>query len=272
MVNKSKSINHPDPVMEAAAIAFERDGFCLAPPLVPAELIQRVIPRIDAVMFGEYETGVGPLWDTGLDGSSQNASRIRKIDQAHLCDRTIFEFVTHSAIGHWAAAILGAQTVQLWALQMLYKPPGGSAAGNIGWHQDWQYWKTWWEDGSEVFTAWVAVSDVSAETGPMRFVRGSHSWGLRDQGDFFSTDHDLQRQQIGLPDGAKWEEVPAILPPGGVSFHHRYTYHASGPNISLWPRRSFALHLRTEKSKPLPGATDYYVSHLNNQEICPILC
>ena len=33
---------------------------------------------------------------------------------------------------------------------------------NIGWHQDRTYWQEW-DDGSELFTAWIALSDVTAE-------------------------------------------------------------------------------------------------------------
>ena len=34
-----------------------------------------------------------------------------------------------------------------------------------------------WEEGSELLTAWIALTDVTERSGPMRFVRGSHRWG-----------------------------------------------------------------------------------------------
>lgn len=283
---------------------YRRDGFYLAPPIIPSDLIARVTESMDRVMAGEYETGEPPRrsWNPGDD-----PKRIRKIDQAHLSDRTIYELASHPEIGRWASALLGAERVQLWASQMLYKPPagqggtggsgggggqggsdgsrgsggpgdgggqGGSSGssvvvtGNVGWHQDKQYWK--FLDG-ELFTAWVAVSDVTEESGPMRFLRGSHRWGLLDSGDFFGHDHEAQRKGIPVPEGEAWDEVEAVLPPGAVSYHDRHTYHASGPNVSNAPRRSFAFHLRTEHARPVEGRDDYYVQHLDDPAYCPVL-
>lgn len=268
---------------------YRRDGFYLSPPILPDDLIDRVTASMDRVMAGDYETGEPPrrAWNPGDD-----PKRIRKIDQAHLSDRTIYELASHPEIGRWAAALLGASRVQLWASQMLYKPPvgpdspdssdgsvgpvgpggsgnpGGGVTGNVGWHQDKQYWK--FMEG-ELFTAWVAVSDVTKESGPMRFLRGSHRWGLLDSGDFFGHDHEAQRKDIPVPEGETWDEVEAVLPPGAVSFHDRHTYHASGPNVSDAPRRSFAFHLRTENARPVEGRNDYYVQHLDDPAYCPVL-
>ncbi|MBM3276888.1 MAG: phytanoyl-CoA dioxygenase family protein [Candidatus Handelsmanbacteria bacterium] len=254
-------------IMQAARTQFQRDGYCVAPPLIEPELLARVIPRMDAVMQGEYETGATPLahWKPG-----DSPTKIRKIDQPHLSDRTIRQLVTHPEVGRWAAMITAARRIQVWAVQMLYKPPGGDEAGNIGWHQDRQYW-SYWQEGSEVFTAWVAVSEVGADSGPMCFVPGSHHWGFLGRGDFFGTDHDAQRSGIPVPAGQTWREVPALMAPGAVSCHHALTYHGSGPNGSAQPRRSFALHMRTENARPVPGATDYYVSHLNDLNMCPVI-
>ncbi len=255
----------PARVPPDAGERYRRDGFYFSPPIIRANLIERVSASMDAVMAGEYETGEPPRrsWNPGDD-----PKRIRKIDQAHLSDRTIYELASHPAIGRWAAALLGAKRVQLWASQMLYKPPGGEVSGNVGWHQDKQYWR--YLDG-ELFTAWVAVSDVTGVSGPMRFLRGSHRWGLLESGDFFGHDHEAQQKDIPVPEGERWEEVEAVLPPGAVSFHDRHTYHASGPNTSDGPRRSFAFHLRTENARPVEGRTDYYVQHLDDPAYCPVL-
>lgn len=248
---------------------YEREGFCLGAQAVPEQIVERAVPRMDAVMRGEYSTGIAPaaMWKPGDDPTV-----LRKIDQAHLCDPALREAVSHPALGVLAAQITGASMVQVWAVQLLHKPPHTArnfTGGNVGWHQDWQYWQSWWQPGSEVFTAWLAMSDVRAESGPMRFVPGSHHWGFLNEGNFF--DGDFTREEIAVPAGQEWREVPAVLPPGGVSFHHAYTYHGSGPNLSNWPRRSFAIHLRTEKSAPAPGGPHPYVKHLDNEEICPVI-
>ncbi len=249
---------------------YGRDGFFIvSEPIVPTDLVERALTHMDAVMHCEYETGVPPTGRKWHPGDDELV--IRKIDQPHLCDRTIMELFTYPAIGQWAARLTGAKMVQLWAAQLLYKPPGGEASGNVGWHQDKQYW-TYWEE-SEVFTAWVALSNVTEESGAMRFVRGSHTWGgLIEGGDFYSSNHEAQREAITVPPGHEWEEVPVVLSPGGISFHHRHTFHGSGPNVASWPRCSFAMHLRTENSRPIPGIEkDVFTNKLGDHDVCPIL-
>ena len=250
---------------------YQRDGFFLAPPVIPQELIERVIPRMDAVIAGEYETGRGPHARHFPDDAPPE--KLRKIDQPHLCDRTIREVIAHPELGRWAAEITGARRIQAWAVQLLVKPPGGTKAGTVGIHQDRQYW-SYWNDPQHVFTAWLAISDVRIESGPMIFARGSHRWGFLNQGDFFGEDVDAQRAEIAIPEGAVWEEVPAILPPGAVSFHHALTFHGSRPNMSDTPRRSFAVHLRTEGAHPVtPSGSDpdYYITRLNDEYEAPVL-
>ncbi len=229
----------------AAAAQYERDGFFIAPPVIPAELLARVRPRIAAVYAGEYETGLAPAGNP--QGSKEPPTSLVKIDNAHRSDRTILELISHPAIGRWAAAITGAKMIQVFASQMLIKPPGGRDTGSVGWHQDQEYWEPALE--GELFTAWVAISDVTAASGPMRFVHGSHHWGLLKAGDFFSGKLDALKQRIQeKSDGHAWRESAAVLAPGAVSFHHRLTVHGSGPNVAAEPRVSFAIHLRTEKS------------------------
>jgi len=261
--------------MAVAAISeargmFERDGFFLHPePLFPEERLQRASQGMDALRSGQYETGVPPqpsYWNPGDD-----PNKLCKIEMPQVASRAIMELLRHSALGELAAAVTGAEWVQLWWVQLLLKPPARpeGAATNIGWHQDRHYWQVW-EEGSELFTAWIALSDVTLEAGPMRFVRGSHRWGLQ-QSDFYGQDHEAQRQGIQVPPGHNWEEVPALLPPGGVSFHHNLTYHGSGPNRSPAPRRSFAVHLRTERSRPVDDARKGLTQFIDDPEYCPVI-
>ena len=265
---------------EKFAELYRQNGFVVAAPVMPAELLRRVNTAFDDVMAGNYETGKAPLdswWNAETDDPNK---KLRKIDQPHLANNTIREFITHPAFGRTIAEITGANMVQAWVIQLLNKPPGGSAQGTVGWHQDQQYWTNWWTPDSEVFTAWIAVSDVAEESGPVCFVPGSQRWGLMSGGDFFATALDDQKaEQIKVPDGENWTESLATMPAGAFSLHHKYTYHGSRPNVSNKVRRSFAVHLRTDKSTATPGrgmnASDShnydYVSYLNDESVCPIL-
>src|SRR4029079_4628000 len=162
---------------------YELDGFITTDRLMEAELIEETIPHMDAVIAADYETGIAPhmrKWDPGDD-----EARLRKIDQPQLSDRTIQRLIASPSIGRAAAELTGASMVQVWGVQLLYKPAGGGAAGNVGWHQDQQYWLRWWTPDSEIFTCWLALSEVTEEAGAMRFVPGSHrSVLLADRGSY----------------------------------------------------------------------------------------
>ncbi|MCE9613537.1 MAG: phytanoyl-CoA dioxygenase family protein [Lentisphaerae bacterium] len=239
----------------AARAAYAENGFHLAPACgLPADAIARAVTGMDAVRAGRYDTGVPPepsSWKPGDD-----PRRLCKIEMPQVANRAIYDLLLHPALGQLAAALTGARLVQVWWVQLLYKPAGDAGQAihtNIGWHQDRTYWQEW-EDDSQLFTAWIALSDVTADAGPMRFVRGSHRWGTLKESDFMAQDHAAQLAQMNLPAGARWEEVPAILPPGGVSVHNDLTIHGSGPNLSQGPRRSVAVHLRTENAHPRDAA------------------
>jgi hypothetical protein len=112
-----------------------------------------------------------------------------------------------------------------------------------------------WSDTSEILTAWIALSDVTDEDGPMRFVTGSQQWGLLGQGaadgnNFYGQELAAQRATLEqtLPSGAHWVEAAVTLPLGGVSFHDDFTIHGSGPNHGASLRRSLACHMRTGRS------------------------
>lgn len=254
---------------EAAAL-YERDGFYrYTAPVLSPELLERAAHGLDAVRDGNYETGQAPEgrgWNPGDD-----ARALVKLEQPQLSSLALREAIASSTLGEVAAAATGAQKVQVWWVQGLIKPgtgPDGGASTKVGWHQDQFYWDAW-EEGSELFTAWLALSDVSPQDGPMVFVPGSHKWGLLAGGDFFGQDQDALKQAIAIPEGEQWREELDVLPCGGVSFHHRLLFHGSHQNISHSPRRSLAIHLRTENSRPRSGT--WVEKYLSDPNICPIL-
>ena len=79
----------------------------------------------------------------------------------------------------------------------------------------------------------------------------------------------MQRQEIESQD-RMWQEVRNLLPAGGVSFHDRLTFHGSKANYSGRPRRSLAIHMRTENSAPI-SETNLLTSYLEDPDVCPMV-
>ncbi len=245
---------------------YARDGFCLLPDdAIADELVQRAQEGLLEVRDGHFDTGVPPATHPGYD-----AGKLCKIDGAHLANKALYALLTQSQLGARIAALTGSQMVQVWASQLLIKPPGSATAGHVGWHQDRQYWSFWQEDEG-LFTAWIALSDVGEESGPMCFVPGSQRWGFLNQGNFFGSDQQALRAAIDMPAGESWREVPAIMRAGGVSLHHGLTFHGSYANTSDQPRLSFVAHLRDERAQRVPGDEGYYVSHLDEPQYSPVI-
>lgn len=223
---------------EADVRFYQKNGYWIGPKVVPDELIQRMHAHMDAVFAGDYETGREPVryWHPG-----DSPAAVRKIDFAWWADETIRELAFSEQIGAIAATLAQTPAVRLWHDQLLYKPPSGDEAGNVGWHQDYQYWQC--TKPADMLTAWVALVDVDETNGCMQFLPGSHRLGLVEEGlNFFDSKRDSQLEQMKRRADVR-EPVSAVMKAGQVSFHHCLTVHGSGPNFSSGPRRSLVMHL-----------------------------
>lgn len=110
-------------------------------------------------------------------------------------------------------------------LTMHIKEPDTDAI--IIWHQDDDYFHL---APAEHVTAWVALSDATAEAGCMRMVPGVHQEGLLPHGEDPQPNHLIRRGKgifgrFGDEDG-----VLVPVPAGTMSLHHTHTPHCSGPN------------------------------------------
>jgi len=247
---------------------YSQHGFCVVSDVVEPASVREALAHVEAVVDGHYETGVAPVarWTDPEDRSGA----LVKIDQPHYCDRTLLGLLRHPGVARWAKAISVASFIQVWAVQLLYKPSGGATRSSVGWHQDHLYWKDW--VGGDTFTLWLALSDVGPASGPVRFVDGSHRWGPIDGGDFFSDDTTpMQSGTIAIPRRARWREIQACMAAGDASLHSPLVLHGSGANTSGMARIGLAIHFRTEHSTVMPGAPAEYPAVLDNPERSPVI-
>ncbi|MEM0962707.1 MAG: phytanoyl-CoA dioxygenase family protein [Bacteroidota bacterium] len=244
-------------------------GFAVSDgPILPPDLVAEGVAGMEAVRAGDYDTGTPPPPSPWNPGDSDDV--LCKIELPQQASTALQRVVSDSNLGAFIAEATGAEAVQVWWVQLLMKPSTQTpSATSVGWHQDYLYWRNNWESADGLLTAWVALSDVTPDSGPMSFVPGSHRWGLVEGGDFFGQDNDSLRDGIEVPEGEAWTEVPGPLPPGGVSLHHSLTFHGSSLNTSGRPRRSLAVHIRTDQATPL--AKTGLTTHLDNPTLNPVI-
>jgi ectoine hydroxylase-related dioxygenase (phytanoyl-CoA dioxygenase family) len=178
---------------------------------------------------------------------------IRKIDAAWWINDRVLQFATNPLVGKIGAALMDTKEVRLWHDQVVWKPgqgaSGSSRSGNVGWHQDYSYWKSC--SATNMCTAWIALQDTDQRNGCMYSIAGSHKWGLIDQEEaFYDTDMEKLKRQFSQP-GKAWVEEPCILKKGQVSFHHSLCFHGSGPNLTNQPRLSVIAHLMCAEARYL---------------------
>jgi len=235
--------------MSADVEFFRENGCWIAPKLFDDGLLEQARDHIEHLRRGDYEKGRPPLSNYRPSGDLRRG--LVKIDNGWWADSVMERFATSPLLGEIAARLLGVPEIRLWHDQVLYKPGDSGASGNVGWHQDKGYWQS--SSTCDMITAWVAFDDVDEDNGCMRFVPGSHRWGLVEESDFFNPDLEGQQRSMALPAGARWSEVPVVLKAGQASFHHCLLLHGSGPNRSNRPRRSIAVHMMSGEARLVAG-------------------
>ena len=248
--------------------SYVANGFGQIQALYGADDIAKVNRAVDAVIRGEYDLDRAP--STAHDPSHLTQSLV-KINDAHLASHDIYSFLTDPRFGDAVGRVTGAKRVQIWATQLLVKRPSSDTQGGVGWHRDETYWKYWTGD-SELFTAWIALSDVTFDSGPVCMVPGSHGWQDDCGGNFFDGDLDSVKRTYASKSGEPWVEEPMILAPGAISFHHKRTVHGSYANTSTAERRSIAVHMCTENAWPDKDAQyQFYTQNLDDPMHAPVI-
>jgi len=96
-----------------------------------------------------------------------------------------------------------------------------------------------------MLTCWLALTDMTAQVGPVELVPGSHRWGIATRprelihgssGEYLSVIQDI------VPQGNTLEFVSAAVPKGGGVFFHGLTFHGSRANHTDSWRRAVSLH------------------------------
>ena len=145
-------------------------------------------------------------------------------------------FVHHSPAAAIAGTLMGASKVNVFFDQLLVKEPG--TRERTPWHHDLPYWPI---EGDQVCTLWLALDRVSAESGAVEYVRGSHRWGEQYHPPAFAGDDRYRTTLPRVPDfDARRDELDIVqfeLEPGDCTVHHGLLVHSAPGNASRARRR-----------------------------------
>lgn len=164
------------------------------------------------------------------------------------------EIGLHPAILDVVEGVLGPD-IMLYSTEFFIKEP--QTAHVVTMHQDLTYWGMGEIDG--LVTAWLALSDVTTQTGCMDFVQGSHKNPILPHEDTFDANNLLSRGQEIAVDVADEDKVAVELAPGQLSLHHGLTIHGSGPNAGDDRRIGVAIRYLTPHIKKQAGGLDYAI-------------
>ncbi len=153
----------------------------------------------------------------------------------HLLCSWLDELARTPAILDKVESLVGPN-ITLYTSRMFIKP--ANTEGFAAWHQDSTYFALRPHDH---VTAWVALSDVTKESGPLEFAKGSHIRGQLSQKSKMVEGSVNTAGQIIVDWFDQSDKQIAVLKPGQFSLHHTCVVHQSGVNHSNEARIGIAL-------------------------------
>jgi len=222
---------------------FQRDGFLIVENIVSPTLVTRLNAAIGRISEGSYNRDMRPTALRKSISMLGDHQRMRWTMHARLVDADMWSLATDPTLARAAASLLKTPSVSTIEDQILLKPGPGAP---FGLHQDHGYWE--FSTATSTLSCWLALSDMTADMGPVEFVRGSHlqglgNWTSRAKEIVKDSDEEYLSDLRALnPDRSDAELVPTIVPSGGGAFFHGLTYHGSRRNSTRLWRRAVALH------------------------------
>lgn len=218
---------------------FDRDGFVILDRIFTPEQVEAARQAMARVYAGTITHDRRPP-EFRQPVQQWGPDRVKHYVHARFLDGEFWKLATSARPAQIAAELLQTPSVSLTEDQLLEKPAGGRA---LAMHQDYSYWG--FSDIPRMATCWIALTAVTPDMGPIRFIKGSHRWPLAPTPtNFAGGDDDEVMEAIDKvrPPGAKIEFVDAVVPAGGGSFHHGMAVHGSLANRSAITRHAISLH------------------------------
>ena len=283
---------HPvRPVTDDEVETFWRDGVVCLRQIVPMAWLDVMAQPVEEALLGDATADLSQMGDdlaahggvtrtVDADVATSAVARGRfRAGTDHWRDMEAFaDFALRSPLGPIVAALLRSGQVWLYEDSVLVKEPGTQE--RTAFHQDMAYFHL---TGNQVCTTWVPLDPVTAESGAVRFVVGSHHEHTAYRPNLFVT-----TMAIPGTEGADVPDEDALLAtgarivsfdtsPGDITVHHARTLHGAHANASA-DRRRRAISVRYAgddvRFSTTPGAPTkaHHASLRNSDPLDPAAC
>lgn len=152
-------------------------------------------------------------------------------------------FLFDSPVGELAAGLMRSGSARLYEDLLLHK---AERTAGTDWHRDAPHWPV---SGHQLSSIWFSLEPVTAATGAMSFVAGSH----RDPDELVSA--------ASIDAGGELQGRPSItfdVEPGDVIVFHPRALHSTSAAASDQPRRSFTLRFTGDDVRWRPRRSVYH--------------
>lgn len=249
-------------VSENDVDAFERDGVIRVKQVFSDDWLDRLAIAVDEVMAAP-----SPLSREYVQDGNGRFFTDHHMSRRHNAFRN---FMMESPASEVAAALLRSDKLNLVDEHLLVKEPGTDVP--TYWHHDLPYFEISWDDFASF---WIPLDPVTADTGAMKFAKGSHRWGKIFKPVMIGSgkdaegaaDYDGPAPDIDA-DPEKYNVEMFEMDRGDALFFHAATLHAAEPNRSPGTRRR-ALSLRYGGSRATWEPRDYVPSRPDTPDLTP---
>ncbi len=217
---------------EAAIAHYREHGYYAPVRVMSAHEAEGIRRRLET-----HEDSHGPL-----KGSMRHKS--------HLLFTWLDGLIRHPAVLDAVEGVIGPD-ILCWSSTFFIKEPRDP--GFVSWHQDSTYWGL---DPADIVTAWVALSESTAENGAMRVIPDTQSLEQIAHRDTFDANNLLTRGQEIAVEVDEAKAVTLSLQPGEMSLHHVRLIHGSDPNPSGKRRIGFAIRYLPTHVRQVVGIRD----------------